>query len=235
MIITIHQPEHMPWLGFFHKIYKSDLMVFLDVAQFRKNYFQNRNRVRTANGWSWITVPVHHKSHTLINDVSIVSDRRWKKKWWDTIYYSYIKADHFHGYSDQLYVVINQDWESLSDLNISLIKTISSFLGIELNYVKASDLGIVSKGNELLLSICQKLDAKIYLSGVSGKDYLDEQAFAKENIKVIYQKFHHPIYSQLFDPFEPCMSTIDLIFNHGAKSLDMIMGNDVPVMEKIFL
>ena len=235
MRVTIQQPEHMPWLGFFHKIVQADLIVFLDNVQFRKNYFQNRNRIKTANGWSWIIVPVNYKSDTIIKDVTIAQDHRWKKKWWDNIYYSYKKGAYFLNYSEKLYNILNTDWKFLSDFNISLIEVLCNFLGIKLYYVKASSLGIETKGSTLLLEICKKLGTKKYLSGISGRDYLEEEKFEKEKIDIIYQEFHHPLYQQLYEPFEPCMSIIDLMFNYGEKSLDVINGKGVPVMKELFL
>lgn len=235
IIVTIHQPEHLPWLGFFHKISQTDLFVILDNVQFRKNYFQNRNKVRTSKGWSWITVPVSHKANTLIKEVLIAPENRWKKKWWDTIYFSYKKAKYFDDYSGQLYSIINNDWKYLSHLNIRLIELLCNYIGIEIRYVNASDMDLKGKGSDLILEMCQKLNAETYLSGVSGRDYLEKNKFEKENVKVVYQEFYHPIYKQLYEPFEPCMSVIDLLFNYGPRSLDIINGKGVPAMDKLFL
>ncbi|MBA7694297.1 hypothetical protein ES703_102904 [subsurface metagenome] len=113
-----------------------------------------------------------------------------------------------------------------------LIKT----LGIERNTVIASELGIQlgKGGTEVNLNICRELNADTYLSGISGKDYLDGEHFSKEGIKVVYQEFYHPIYKQMHEPFLPCMSVIDLLFNHGDKSLDVLAGIGVERMDKPF-
>jgi len=233
--ITIHQPEHLPWLGFFHKINMAEKTVILDNVQFRKNYFQNRNKVRTSNGWTWITVPVHAKSTTLINEVRIAADARWKKKWWNTVHLSYAKAPYFNDYSEIIHSIIEHDWKMLSDLNFELIKAIKDMLGIKTEFVKAAELNATGKGSSLILDICRKVGAATYIAGISGKDYLVEEDFKKENVNIKYQEFHHPIYKQLYEPFIPCMSTIDLLFNYGDKSLNIINGIGVPVMEELFL
>ena len=235
MRVAIHQPEHMPWLGFFHKISMADAYVVLDNVQFRKNYFQNRNKIRTSNGWTWLTVPVNYTIETLIKDVDIASDLRWKKKWLDTIYFSYKKAKYPHYYFEQVHKVLNENCSNLSNLNISLIKLLCKFLEIKTNIIFASQLNVEGKGSDLLLNICKKLRATTYLSGISGKEYLRLTDFAREGIKIILQDFHHPIYEQLYKSFIPRMSVIDLLFNYGNKSLGIINGIDVPVMEEVFL
>ncbi len=235
MRITIHQPEHMPWLGFFHKINMADVYVVLDNVQFSKNYFQNRNKVRTPDGWTWVTVPVNHSIETLIRDVIIAADPRWKRKWQDTVNYTYKKAPFFDHYFERLHNLINESWRNLSDMNVALIRLLSEFLRIKTRFFHASELDVSGKGSDLLLAICKKVGAKYYLSGISGKEYLKLHDFETENIRVIFQDFHHPIYKQLHEPFIPCMSVIDLLFNHGERSLDIINGIGVPVMEEVFL
>lgn len=235
MKITIHQPEHMPWLGLFHKINMADVYVVLDNVQFRKNYFLNRNKIKTANGWTWINVPVNHNIETLIKDVQIASDSRWKKKWWDTIFYSYKKASNFNNYSDELENLVNENWTNLSQLNISLLKFFCNHLEIKTDFILASELDIDGKASDLILNICKKMGAESYVSGISGRDYLKLDDFKNNNITVTFQEFHHPVYKQLYaEPFVPCMSVADLLFNYGNDGLAIINGEGVPVMEEVF-
>lgn len=235
MRITIHQPEHLPWLGFFHKIAQVEKLVILDNVQFSKNYFQNRNKVRTPNGWTWIKVPVNRSIETSIKDVTIANDPRWKKKWLDTIYYNYKKTPYFDRYFERLSNLINKKWEKLSDLNITLLRHLSTFLNIQTEFVLVSELNVNGTGSDLLLNICKNIGADSYLSGISGKDYLKLKDFEEEKIAVEFQEFHHPVYKQLYKPFIPCMSIIDLLFNYGEKSLDIINGVGVSVIEEVFL
>ena len=235
MRVTVHQPEHIPWPGFFHKIARADVFVVLDNVQFRKNYFQNRNKIRTPDGWAWITVPVHHSLHTLLQDVQISADERWKKKWLDSLYHAYCKAPYFDEYFPGLKNIINEPISSLSALNLSLIRELCRLLGIKTRFVLASGLGASGQGSELILSLCKKVNAKVYLSGVSGKDYLKLDDFSSAGIQVEFQEFHHPIYRQMHLPFMPCMSIVDLLFNYGKESLQIINGVGIPVMEELFL
>jgi hypothetical protein len=228
MIVGIHQPEHLPWLGFWDKLYKSDLFVLLDNTQFRKNYFQNRNRIRTANGWIWITVPVFTKDKATqqINEVEInnVTDVRWQKKHWKTIEQNYIKAPYFNKYKDIFHKFYLKKWDKLADLNINFIYEIKKLLGIKTEIIIGSSLDVKGERSDLLLDICKKVGATTYLSGKFGKDYLDISKFKGENIEIVFQEFNHPVYSQVFMPFIPEMSIIDLIFNEGEKSLTIIRG-----------
>ena len=237
MRVTIHQPEHMPWLGFFHKINMADMFVVLDNVQFRKNYFQNRNKIRTKDGWQWITVPVKREDlHKPIKDVGVSNeDPRWKRKLLQSIYFNYSKAKFFENYWGDLSSVFDKDHALLADLNIELIRYLLEKLGIDVEIVLASSLDTTGEKGELLLNICKAVGAKTYISGISGRDYLNFDEFKKNNIKIVVQEFHHPIYKQLHEPFIPCMSVIDLLFNYGDESLNTINGIGVPVMEELFL
>jgi len=226
MLVGIHQPEHLPWLGFFHKIYLSDVFVLLDNVQYRKNYFQNRNRIRTSDGFCWVTVPVlaKNRSSQKIDEVEINQNiKNWQRDIWRTIKQNYTKALSFTRYGPFLEeVYCNNQWSRLVDLNICLIKKLVEWLGIKTKLLIASQLNVEGKSSHLLLDICQKVGATEYLSGKFGRDYLDESKFQAVNIEVIYQDFTHPVYKQVYEPFMPAMSVIDLLMNHGEKSLNIL-------------
>ena len=236
MIVTIHQPEHLPWLGFFDKVRQSDAFVLLDNVQFRKNYFQNRNKIRTQQGWTWLTVPVliKGKSDQFIQDVQINNTVDWQSKHWKSMNYAYNRAPYFEKYSPMLKQIYTSNWDYIANLNERFIGYLMDEMGIRSKMVWASTLNVTGSGTELLLQICQKLHAEVYLSGISGRDYLREEEFSKEGIKVRYQEFYHPIYSQLYEPFIPCMSTLDLLFNHGDKSMDILIDKDTERMATLF-
>ena len=229
VIVTIHQPEHLPWLGFFHKISQADLFVILDSVQFRKNYFQNRNKIRTANGWTWLSVPVKRNINTLIKDVEIDNNQNWRKKCWNSIYFAYNKAPFFSEYSNILEKNYKHDWINLCELNILLIKQFLSFLSLDPIILKSSEMDLHGKGSDLISDICKKVNADTYISGIFGKEYLKLSDFNEAGIKVTFQEFHHPIYKQLYEPFIPDMSIIDILFNHGPDSLNILMGRGAPV------
>jgi len=237
MKVTIHQPEHLPWLGFFHKMFMADVIVVLDNVQYRRRYFQNRNRIRTINGWQWITVPIEkeNRDELLIKDAIISSeDLKWKKKNADSIFYNYSKAPFFNMYWEGFINAYNFQSHHLSGMNLSLIQFLMKSFGIQRNLRLASELSVAGTKGDLMLTICEAVGATCYISGISGREYFDTDSFRKSGINVTFQEFHHPIYKQLYEPFIPCMSSLDLLFNYGEGSLDIINGIGVPVMETVF-
>ena len=238
MVVTIHQPEHLPWLGFFDKVRQSDVLVLLDHVQFRKNYFQNRNRILSDKGPMWLTVPVLTKSKSTqpITEVRIDnrSSPRWKEKCWASMCQHYEKADCWRDHEAFFYDLYDQNWDRLADLNESIIQYILTSLSLDVRTVRSSEMKVEGHKGDLLLSICREAGADVYLSGVSGKSYLDPNAFLDFGIKVHFQEFHHPIYKQVYEPFASCMSAIDLLFNCGPACSDVLKGVGVETMDHIF-
>ena len=225
MIVTIHQPEHLPWLGFFDKMRQADVFVLLDTTQFAKDDFQNRNRIKTKNGPAWLTVPIFKKarSEQLIIDVEICNDRNWRNRCWSLIYQSYRDAPYFEKYEPFFKELYMRKWSRLVILNETIIRYLKDQLGLRTELVKASELGVYMQGpTNVNLTICRRLGADIYLSGKHGRDYLDETRFAEQSIEVRYQDFKHPVYPQLWGDFLPRMSSIDLLFHCGESSLRAI-------------
>lgn len=239
MIVTIHQPEHLPWLGFFDKMRQAQLFVLLDNVQYRHKYFQNRNKIRSANGETWLNVPVltRGRREQLINEVEIDNrEVRWREKCWVSISLNYRKAPFFEKYCNFLKDLYEKEWHLLSDLNEYIIRYITGELNLNVKLVKASELPVSGSGERLILDICKELGAKTYISGISGiagRDREFEPEFLEEGIEVVYQQFYHPIYKQVYDPFVPCMSVIDLLFNYGDKSLDVLKGIGVERMDTL--
>lgn len=223
MRVTIHQPEFAPWLGLFDKVRGTDLFVLLDDVEFEKNYFQNRNRVRTANDWSWITVPVHHGTTTPIDEVTIAKEDnpRWAEKILKTVYYNYHNADPFEPVHDALESFLDGCGERLVTLNVPLLEWMLGEYGLSPKVVRSSGLDVGSTGSDRILEICREVGADTYVSGVSGRDYLELDAFEDAGIDVEFQEFHHPIYEQLYDPFIPRMSALEplMLFGPDAREL----------------
>ena len=230
MIISVHQPQYIPWLGYFDKIDKSDCFVFLDTVQYKKREFQNRNRLRTKDSWIWLTVPVKTKgvSYQRICDVLIDNDRDWAQEHTKSLQSWYGSSAYFKEYFPFFEAVYEKKWERLVDLNIHIIEYILGVLKINTRILLESEIGTTKKSTERIIEICHKLKADVYLSGTGGRNYLKEELFVKEQIELRYQDFVHPKYEQQFmtqrHPFEPYMSVLDLLFNAGPKSMDVIRG-----------
>jgi hypothetical protein len=229
-IVSIHQPNYLPWLAYFHKIAIADTFVILDNVPFEKNSFINRNQIKTAQEWSWLTVPVLTKGKfgSLICDVEVNNKVNWRKKHRESIFQNYTRAAYFKSYAPFFEEVYAREWKLLSELNNRFILYVAKALGLNTMILVASqDLPKVDgRKGELILNICKSLGADVYFSGRMGRDYLNTSLFSEKGIQVHFQDYLHPDYTQLNQPFAPNLSIIDLLFNYGNGSLDKLMeGN----------
>jgi len=228
MILSAHQPQYLPWLGYFDKIDKSDCFVFLDTVQYKKREFQNRNKIRTKKDFIWLTVPVKTKgaSFQKLSDVQIDNEVNWQKEHINSLQTWYSSAPHFNDYFPFFKSVYARKWEKLIDLNIHIIEFILETLGIRTKIYLESEIKTQLTSTLRLVEICNKLDADIYLSGIGGKNYLDELKFSENSIDLQYQSFTHPIYPQRFtsgeNEFSSYMSIVDLMFNAGPNSINIL-------------
>ena len=227
-IVAIHQPEYLPWLGFFKKMMNSELFVFLDDAQFRKKGWQNRNRIRTKNGTALLSIPVHAHSYPNINEITIDNNKNWSKRHKKSILYNYAGAPYFEEFKDFIELLFEKKFEYLIDLNTEIIKFIMNELEIKPRIVFSSELKISKKGSDRVLDICKQVGADYYITGTSwAQPHLKIEEFKKSNIHVEFQKFQHPIYTQIHGKFIPEMSIIDLLFNEGREGAKKILQNSV--------
>jgi WbqC-like protein family len=226
MIVSVHQPQYLPWLGYFHKMYQSDAFVFLDNVQYKKREYQNRNRIRTKNDSIWLTVPVikDKNPYPNISSVRIDNSQAWQKRHWRAILLNYSRAPYFKKYSDYFEEIYKKEWNMLADLNMQITKYIAQSLDIGRPIYLESQLGVTTTNTARIIDICKALKADAYLSGIGGKEYLDEKQFDLNGIKLIYQDFKHPEYTQCYEPFIPYMSIIDLLFNYGDDSLKVLIS-----------
>lgn len=225
MLITIHQPQYLPWLGYLDKIDKADIFVILDNVQFKKNEWQNRNRIKTAQGWQWITVPVLFRFPEKINEVRINNKTNWSRKHLQALITNYSQSIYFDNYKSFFENVFSRSWDRLVDINVEIIKFLISALGLKTKLVLSSDLKVREESTERLIDICKILNGNKYLVGKDGNNYMNLDLFDKEGIDLIFQDFKHPEYNQLFGDFEPYMSAVDLLFNCGDNSLKILRGN----------
>jgi len=226
MIVGIHQPNYLPYFGFFNKMKNSDVFIIYDDAQFNKGDYQHRNRIRIFNGWKWLTVPVE-KKHIPINQIKIkngakINGINWQKAHLKEIHDNYRKAPYYTEYWKKLYAIYEQQYDLLIDLNMRLIDFLMKSFDIDTEIVYSSELGLKSKSTEKLVELVNAVGGDVYMSGPSGKNYLDIESFNNEDIQVIFQDFEHPVYRQQFGGFVANMSALDTLFNIGAK-----VGEDV--------
>lgn len=227
---AIMQPTYLPWAGYFDLIAQSDVFVFLDSVQFDKRSWQQRNRIKTPDGELLLTVPVLSKGRLdqKICEVQIEQTAGFEEKHIRTIEHYYRKAPLFNKYMEEFTAILRKKHHYLADLNIELIKWLCAAIGIQTELVSSSSLDVRGSKVELLVATCQAVGANRYLSPAGSKAYIEENnIFSEQNIELKYQVFQHPVYSQLYGNFIPYLSVIDLLFNEGARSLEIIRAGQV--------
>lgn len=221
MIVGIHQPNYLPYLGFFDKLRKSDVFIIYDDAQFSKGDFQHRNKIRIYHGWEWLTVPVE-KKHIPINQIKIknnvkISGLNWQEAHFKEIHDNYRKAPYYRKYEKDIQRIYEQKYDMLIDINIKLIEFLMKSFEIDTEIIFSSEFGFNSKSTEKLVDLVSAIEGDVYLSGPMGKNYLELQLFKEKDIQVTYQEFKHPAYQQQYDVFEPNMSAVDALLNIGPE------------------
>ena len=229
MILTSHQPLYLPYLGHFEKIAKSDIFVYLDTVSYSKWNWYNRNKIRTSTGWLWLAVPVltRGKHNQLLNEVKIDNSQKWRKMHLKAIEMAYSKAPFFDSYIDFFRETYKKEWEYLSDLNEHFIRFFMKELGIDTKFVKGSELPFELEGekSDRVLDLCKKMKADVFIFGKDGETYAKVEDFENSDIKIVFQNYKHPEYPQIHGEFIPYMSVIDLLFNCGSKSLEILTSN----------
>lgn len=211
MIVTIHQPDFMPWLGFFDRWRQSGVLVLLDDAQFIRRGWHNRDKIKTPHGVKWLTVPVLNKGRytQAINRTELDPEGNWRAKHLRTIADSYRKAPGFADLYPKVEAAYQGGHSLLGEFNTRLLELFAREMGIATPWVRASTLASGQGRSARLLDLVLAVGGTAYLSGLGAKEYLDEALFARAGIEVIWQRFDHPVYPQLHGPFEAGLSALD--------------------------
>ena len=224
MTIAIHQPNFIPWLGYFYKIKHCDCFVLLDDVQYSKNSLINRNKIRCKAGEQWVTMPVLHSGcfGQRINETHMSLFEKHYNKFIHAIQMNYSRAPFF----DEILPLLAVDdfsCDLLSDFNERLIRRFIDYLEIKTPIRKASDLvSIEGCSTDRLVSICKILGANKYLAGFGGKNYQDDVLFYQAGVEPIVSSFSYPHYTQLYEPFLPNMSVVDVLMNTGKRAIQFI-------------
>jgi hypothetical protein len=222
MKVAVHQPQYLPWLGYFDKMDQADCFVVLDQVQFKKNEWQNRNRIKTASGWQWLTVPILHRFPQPLSEVRVNNAAPWSRKHLQALIANYSGAPFFEAHRPFFEEVYDREWTLLIDLSRTMLAYLIEALGIQTKLVLASSLPTRDGATDRLVAICETLGADTYLSGAGGRDYLELERFAEAGMRVLFHTFQCPPYPQRFGAFEPNLSIVDLLFNCGEESLEVL-------------
>jgi hypothetical protein len=223
MKVAIHQPQYLPWLGYLAKWATADLFVFLDTVQYEKNGWQNRNRIRTAAGAHWLTVPVHAHLGTPIAEIGVDTTQPWRARHLRAIEHAYAEAPYLPAHRASLRALLDVDWMQLAPLAVASAEWLARAVGIATPARLASGLGVDgADATGRLIEICKAVGADTYLAGSHGGRYMDAARFEEAGITVRYQRYEHPVYAQQHGEFVPFLSGVDLLLTHGDESLRIL-------------
>ena len=231
MKVVILQPSYIPWRGYFDQIYQADLFVFYDNVQYDKRGWRNRNQIKTANKKQWLTIPVNSKGaqikHTPINQIPIIWDSAWNQTHLKTLRHAYSKAPYFLRYLGLFEEFYARRDEYLADFTIDFTIAIAREMGIrKTHFMRSSELeGISGEKTDRLISVLQAVGASAYLSGPSARDYIEDDKFKEAGIALSYMAYDYPEYPQLYPPYDPFVSIIDLLVMTGDDALSHIIAN----------
>jgi hypothetical protein len=233
MIVAIHQPHFIPWLGYLHRLAQADLFIVLDHVQFERRNYQNRSQIRLDGAARWLTVPVEQRSQKeIILDKRVDNrdaERAWGRTHFATLRHAYREAPYLGIYAASLKSILEARWERLVDLDAAMLAFLMDAFSIKTALVSSSTLGVEGAKSDLILNLCRAVKADALLAGFGGsRGYLDQQAFARHGIEIRPHEFRHPAYRQCgAAPFIPGLASIDLLFNAGPQSRAILLGETV--------
>lgn len=221
--VCIHQPDFCPYLGFFDRLLNSDHFILLDDVQFIRRGWQHRDRIKGRHDTPWLTLSIKKGDYKqTIKEVLLVTDSAWKANNLNLIRACYEKAPYFDLIYPKIEAIYNTNHKLLIDFNLDFLEMALKLFEIEIPITYASKYCLKTTGSSRLLELTLAVDGTTYLTGLGSKDYLDEEIFTSKNIKVEWQNFNHPVYPQLYGNFVPMLSCLDIIFNCGRNSADVL-------------
>lgn len=225
-IVVIHQPDFMPYLGFFDRLLKADIYVVLDNVQYVRSSrgWTSRDKIKTVNGEKWISVGTKRAPRdTPINQIFLSEEFDWRNKHLNLFRENYRRCSYYDEVISYIRELYDFSCKRMMDFNMKSIEMLMELLDIHIDIKYASELNAVGKNNTLIIDIVKKLGCHKYLSGVGARDYFVSELFECMGIDVIWQTFEHPIYPQQYEGFIPYLSSIDLLFNCGIEKARKIL------------
>ena len=217
MIIAIHQPDYIPYLGYFYKLAKSDKFVYLDDAQYSNDNMHNWNKIKTPQGELRLKVPVEHHLGDALNTVRTRDELKWKEKHLKTIEMNYGKAPYFQEIFPRFKELLLQDYPNISEMNIAINTWIAESFGLKTQFFKSSEMDILTVREERVIDLCVALEGDVYISGHGASVYQEEEHFTSRGVKLVYTDYEPIEYEQLWKKagFLANMSVLDYVFNCG--------------------
>lgn len=248
-VIAVIQPVYLPWLGYFEQIAYADHFVFYDDVQYTRQDWRNRNRILGPSGPIWLTVPVKKATlNVAINKIEIDNTHYWVSKHLKSITFNYRRADYFDHCFEILRAILQQEWTLLADLDVALIRAICADLGIAPTMSLSSALPsdpefvgqldtiaadpVVARRNMRIIELCRHHRAEVFYVGARASDYIDTDLFERFGIRVVFQRYVHPVYPQQHAVAQSHMSVVDLLANVGPAARSVLLSSPPPALAR---
>jgi len=235
-MVSVHQPNFMPWIKLLDKILASDIYVAYDTVQFTKKEFHSRQKIKRINGPNWLSVPVIQNSHQKIEAVQIDNQMHWRHKHLGALQQDYRRAKYFDDIYPMVEEIYGHGHRFLVDLNLDLITAFCRYLGSSTRVVRASSLVHEGDNTERVIAVTRNAGGDAHLTSTYGTDrkYIDWSRLQMAGIPLYSQEFNHPVYEQLWGDFVPNLSALDMLFCCGPETKDILDANRciVPVPEQ---
>jgi hypothetical protein len=218
------QPTYLPWLGYFDLIDQCDIFVLLDDVQFVKKSWQLRNRIKTAAGPLWLSVPVLSSGRRFqkISETEIDNTQNWREKHFKSILHAYANAPYANDYCPELQNIYQQEWKKICEINETLILFIKKAMGIQTPIIRSSNLKCREDMHERIIDICRQVDADVLYDAQGASEIIDPDILKANGVRIMFQEYQHPLYKQQNGAFVPYISAIDLLLNEGPSSCQIV-------------
>lgn len=221
--VVIHQPDFIPYLGFFQRLLNADIFVVLDDVQFLRRGWHHRDKIKTPRGEQWLSIGIAKVPQTTNINQIMLSKTNWKQEHLNILKQNYRKAEFFDEVFSIIQGIYEQNYVSLFDFNFAFLKVLFNLFDIDVKIEFSSNLDIHSTSNQRIVDIVNMVQGTHYLSGIGAKNYYDPKPYEQAGISVIWQSFEHPVYQQLYGEFISYLSCVDILFNCGImKSREIL-------------
>lgn len=227
--LVVSQPMFLPWVGLFEQVRLADVFIHYDDVQMPQGRsFISRVQLKSANGVSWLTVPIDHaRSGKLLNEVSLLDPAEWRDKHLRTIRHAYARRPYFNVMFDLVSKIYSQTTDSLAEFNIHATEQIARWLGLSPQFLRSSEMGVEGASTERLVALCEAVNCDVYVTGHGALNYLNHQQFEDSRISVRYMDYQKVPYDQGHGEFTPYVSIIDAIANCGERTRDLLCSEAV--------
>lgn len=227
--LVVSQPMFLPWIGLFEQVRLADVFIHYDDVQLPQGRsFMSRVQLKSANGVSWLTVPIDHKkSGKLLNEVVLVDPAEWREKHLRTIRHAYAKRPYFALMFELVEKIYSQATDRLAEFNILALEQIAQWLGLAPTFIRSSAMGITGGSSERLVSLCEAVDCDVYVTGHGALKYLNHELFEARGISVRYMDYQKTPYEQGHGEFTPYVSILDAIANCGERTKDLLVSEAI--------